>query len=355
MPAADLNPNASHESAYQPDSYKIPIRHLNGTAAGMNFWDAVYYLAAANGRVIHSGECIIETSVGELTELTGLTRQSVAKLRATAGGSGEVTEGAGFVFPETGRQGFELFLHGYAKLTKGIVWKPAGYVGNGWLKVLDTGPRMAHIPRRVLNIFFQKPRQRVYRVTRQELRARARKPKRKHPPEMVEIDRALALLIQLELLEMVEGGYAVLWRTFGQPAATPRAPALPPDPLTHPAVIAALEKAPEQAQLALDLLRLGRYDLELHFAPIFRDLRFLRPADTPLLRRKTSRHRHKPAEPGKWAYTWKRFQADLKKRTETVQSETLWLDMEPTGQAEGTLAFAPDLDPAALLWARLVA
>lgn len=339
----------------RPDSYKIPIRHLNGTAAAMNFWDAIYYLAATKGRSLPDKQHLIETSVGELCELTGLTRQSLAKLRTEAAGRGELFEAAGFVFPETGGAGFELILPDYVGLQKGIVWKPAGYVRHGWLKVLNTGPRLAHIPRRVLNIFFQLPRRWVYPISIQELQARARKPRHKHPPEIAEIQRALALLESLDLLETVEEGYLIHWRAFDQPARHPDlAPSLPD--LDHlPALVAAQARDPHRAQMAMELLKLGRYDPYCHFEAIFRDLNYLRPADLPLLKRKAHRHRRRPPAPDKWAYTWRRFHADLKKRTENLSSETLRLDLEPTGRAEGVLSFPFSSDPAELCWARMVA
>ena len=143
-------------SPYTAGGYPVPIRFLYGTAAEINFWDVVYFHA-------YAGDGAFDMSTPELIEQTGLSRQMIGQLRRAAAAHGEIVEDVSF----DGGHRFRVKIPHFDPLTKGFIWKPAGYVTRGWLRVVTPA-----IPKRVLNLYLQQPRQRVYRLTPQHIATR---------------------------------------------------------------------------------------------------------------------------------------------------------------------------------------
>jgi hypothetical protein len=102
----------------------------------------VYYRA-------HETAGAFDTSTEELAEQMGLSRQVLGHLCREAIEQGALIEDDSWI---SGRR-FVLRVSGFNRLTKGVIWKPLGYVRNGWHRVVTPA-----IPKRVLNLCLQQPR-----------------------------------------------------------------------------------------------------------------------------------------------------------------------------------------------------
>jgi hypothetical protein len=310
---------ASHLS-YRAGCYAVPIRFQYGTAAEINFWDVVYFCC-------HESGGSFDTSTGELVEYTGLSRQMVGRLRRQAVDQGALVEDISWV---SGHR-FVLRIPGYDPSVKGMIWKPLGYVRNGWHRVVTPA-----IPKRVLNLYLQQPRQRVYCLDPAYVAAKCR---RRFPYDrsravaslnLADVGRALRLLVRLGLFLPDGGGFCVDWATFTHPAPV-KAPGFEePDLRVHPLFREAAGVDPGRAELALELFEIGCYtieEIEVHFLEIFRDLIYVRSDDYGLLKAKVYRHRNRPPGPNRWRNTWKAFQVELKRRVTELRGPKGVLDL----------------------------
>lgn len=312
--------------------YPIPIRCLYGTAAECNFWDIVYSGA-------FQGDGAFDTSTQELVEQTGLSRQMVGKLQREAIEHNELVKDVSWT---SGRRSV-MRIPGYDLLTKGIIWKPLGYVHNGWHRVITPA-----IPKRVLNLYLQQPRQRIYRLDPGYVAAKCR---RRFPHgktravaslNLADVGKALRLLVRLGLLVPENGGFRIDWDTFNRPAPAEGVSFDAPDPHDHPLFREAAAADCERAKCTLELLDIGHLDLETHFADVFRDLAYLRSTDYTVLKSKVYRHRNRPPGPDRWRDVWRAFQYELKRRIVEVQGPKQVLHLEDT--ASSACAMTLDLE-----------
>ncbi|MFN2272412.1 MAG: hypothetical protein ACK2US_16340 [Anaerolineae bacterium] len=249
-------------SHYTAGCYAVPIRFLYGTAAECNFWDIMCFHARKGGGAF-------DTSSQELAEQAGFSRQTVSKLQREAIKHRDLAKDASWI---SGRH-FVLRIPRYDQLTKGIVWKPLGYVRNGWHQVVTPA-----IPKRVLNLYLQQPRQQVYFLDPGYVAARCRrrfpydKTRAAAPLNLADVGKALRLLVQLGLLVPEGRGFRIDWDTFNRPAPVEGACFDDPDPHKHPLFEKAAAVDRERAEHALELLGTGHLDLETHFSDVFRDL-----------------------------------------------------------------------------------
>ena len=297
-------------TSYTDGCYAVPIRFLYGTAAEINFWDVVYFRARDGG-----GE--FDTSTGELVEQMGLSRQMMGRLRREAVERGELVQDVSWV---SGRR-FVLRAPDFDRLTKGVVWKPLGYVRNGWHRIVTPA-----IPKRVLNLYLQQPRQRVYRLDPAYVAAKCKRrflhneTRSAAPLNSADVGKALRLLVRLGLLTPDGDGFCIDWDTFDRPAPTDAPSFQAPDTREHSSFVASAAVNLERAERALELLNTGHYDVDIHFADIFRDLAYVRGSDYALLKAKVHRHRNRPPGPNRWRDTWRAFQYELKRRVAEIRS-----------------------------------
>jgi hypothetical protein len=324
--------------------YAVPIRFLYGTAAEINFWDVVYFRA-------HAGAGSFDASTKELVEQIGISRQLVGRLRRQAVEQGELTEDVSWI---SGHR-FVLSIPGFDCLAKGIVWKPLGYVRNGWHHIVTPA-----IPKRVLNLYLQQPRQRVYRLDPGYIAAKCKRhfphgsTEAVTPLNSADVGKALRLLVRLGLLVPDGDGFRVDWATFNRPAPSTSPLFDAPDPHEHPLFRQAAAANLGRAERALELSDIGHYDMETHFTDIFRDLAYVRGDDYPLLKAKVYRHRNRPPHPNRWRNTWRAFQYELKRRVVEVQAPKCTLRLSDTTRYQCTLTLDLTQITGAVLAVRLV-
>ncbi len=335
MSAEFLSARPKIKSSISPHTagrYPIPIRFLYGTAAEINFWDVVYFRAYIGGG-------FFETSTQELAEQTGLTRQMVSKLRQAAIEHGELTEDVSF----TSGHRFHVRIPQFDQLKRGIIWKPLGYIENGWQHVVTPA-----IPKRVLNLYLQQPRQRVYRLDLRYIAAKCQRHFLYHqhqpigPLNTADVSNALRVLIQLGLLAPEGDGLRIDWSTFTRPA-----PATPPqltmiEPREHRLFVESYAIDPVRAERALELLLAGNYEIDVHFADIFHDLAYIhREDDYHLLRKKVYTRRSRLPGPNRWKETWRVFHNDLKRRASEIRFPKVTLNLGEATQLDTPLVVAP--------------
>ncbi|MBN1874535.1 MAG: hypothetical protein JXA33_09925 [Anaerolineae bacterium] len=349
--------------SYTAGSYPIPIRFLYGSAAEIDFWDVVCCHAYQAGGAF-------DTSTPELMAETGLSRPMLGQLRCRAIAQGDLYQDSSLV---SGRR-FILQVPGYAQmiyqldiaqnlaLPRGFIWKPLNYVRQGWHHVI-----MPAIPKRVLNLYLQQPRQRVYTLTPQYI---AKKCKRtliyetygpSTPLNLADVGKALRLLVRLGLFLPVNvpsgdntlpgEGFRINWEVFNQPAPVDAPAFAEDDPREHPAFQTLVQIDPQRAGLALELLDTGNYGIA-HLAEIFRDLAYISETDYALLKAKVYRRRNRPPGMQRWRDTWRAFQKAVQQRITHTRGmkKTLWLEQVTTGK----LSLALDESPSHLLAVWLV-
>jgi hypothetical protein len=328
---------------YAAGCYAVPIRFLYGTAAEINFWDVVYFRA-------HAGAGHFDASSKELVEQMGLSRQLIGRLRRQAVEQGELTEDVSWI---SGRR-FILHIPDFDRLTKGIVWKPLGYVHNGWHHAVTPA-----IPKRVLNLYLQQPRQRVYRLDTGYIAAKCKRRfphggKAVAPLNSGDVGKALRLLVRLGLLVPDGDGFRIDWETFNHPAPSAGPTFDAPDPREYPLFRQVAATDLGRAERALELLNIGHYDMETHFADILRDLAYVRGDDFPLLKAKVYRRRNRPPGPNRWRNTWRAFQYELKRRVAEVQTPKCFLGLSDTTRCQCALTLDPAQVTGTILATRLV-
>jgi len=294
---------------YMAGCYAVPIRCLYGTAAEINFWDVIYYCA-------HEMGGFLDTSTEELAAQMGLSRQVVGQLRRAAIEHGELVEDDSWI---SGRR-FVLRVSDHDRPTR-VVWKPLGYVRNSWHHVVTPA-----IPKRVLNLYLQQPRQSIYKLDVAYVAAKCKRQflygdlRPQEPLNSADVSRALRLLVRLGLLLPSEEGYRIDWFAFQKSAPTIAPSFDTPDPREHLLLRQAADRDPVLADRASELLEIGHYNLETHLAEILRDLTYVHNDDYPLLKAKVRRYRNRPPGPNQWRDTWKAFRYELKRRRAEVRS-----------------------------------
>ncbi len=319
-------------SPHIPGRYPVPIRFLYGTAAEVNFWDVVYFRAYAGGGSF-------ETSTQELAEQTGLTRQMISRLRQAASEHGELIEDVSLA---NGHR-FCVKLPHFDQLRKGIIWKPLGYIENGWQHVVTPA-----IPKRVLNLYLQQPHQHLYHL---DLRYIADKCQRhvlyrQHQPigplNTADASNALRMLIQLGLFIPEGDGLRIDWSTFTRPAPTISPQRATIDPREHRLFVESYAIDSIRAERALDLLVAGNYEIDVHFADIFRDLAYVQHEDDyHLLRKKVHTRRSRLPGPNRWKETWRVFHNELKRRASEIRFPKVTLNLGEAAQLNTPLVVAP--------------
>ncbi len=329
---------------YARGCYAIPIRFLYGTAAEINFWDVVYFQA-------HQGEGEFDTSTQELVERVGISRQMIGRLRRQAVEHGELIEDLSWV---SGHR-FVLRVPDFERLRKGVIWKPLGYVRNGWHHIVTPA-----IPKRVLNLYLQQPRQQVYNLGPQYIAAKC---KRRYlqsderavtPLNLADVGKALRLLMRLGLLTPEGDGFRLEWQAFNRSAPDDVPPFNAPDPRESALFRQAADTDPGRAERALEILETGRYRMEAHFSDIFRDLAYVRREDYQLLKAKAHRRRNRPPNPNRWRNTWKAFQYELERRSAEIQGPKQTLGLEGTRPSVCQLGLNLDQIAGDVLAVRLV-
>ncbi len=341
---------------YAAGCYAVPIRFLYGTAAEINFWDAVYFRA-------HEGGGEFDTSTRELVDQVGVSRQMVGRLRRKAVERGELIEDVSW----TSGHRFVLRVPDFERLAKGIIWKPLGYVRNVWHHIVTPA-----IPKRVLNLYLQQPRQRVYRLDPAYIAAKCKRrflhrdderragTRSIAPLNSSDVGKALRLLMRMGLLVPDGDGFRIGWDTFKQPAPTTGLPFESPDPREHPLFTEFAAIDLKRAERTLELLNTGHYDMELHFPAIFRDLAYVpasdygHSSDYVLLKAKVYRRRNRSPGPNRWRDTWKAFQYELKRRVAEVRGPKSVLHLGQGTFSDSPLALTLDQGAGRVLAVRMV-
>ncbi len=135
------------------------------------------------------------------------------------------------------------------------------------------------------------------------------------------------------------------WGAFNRPAPPPDLSFDAPDPRAHPLYRQSAAVDPQRAERALELLDMGHYDVDTHFAAIARDLAYVRDDDYSLLKAKVHRRRNRPPGPNRWRDTWKAFQYELKRRVAEIRAPKSIMSLGDATSVACNLAL--DLDQAA--------
>ena len=334
-------------------TYRVPIRYLNGNAAQMLFWDAVYYLLELNGMIDRDGNCYVETSNRQLTELTGLSSQAIAKLRNRAAKQDDERYN---LREEEGIQprSYRFVLRDYESLlSQKVVEKPMSYVEKGWPTTLDYPSKMhSRFPLAVINCFFRKPN--GASIKPEELVKSCKHPNRKKLPDRREIDKALFLLKELRILEVTEtGAYRLLKNRFDIEANLAWEQLNRQNQAEPEIIRQARKQNPKRAELAERLLRTGWFELT-HFAEIFRDLEYVHSKrEFALLEETADRHRNKAPSANRWRACWKSFQQKLKRKEQKNHTNKININFSQSPRQEIELP-SLQIDNDGLLWAKLV-
>lgn len=283
-----------------PTIYRLPQKYLNGNAAEMLFWHAVYYLLAAPKSWTNPdmARCV-ETDRAELVALTGLSERQVNKELNT-------------IFQQTPPQyrlrqeegdvrGYTLILNDYdTLLQKHAIRTPADYIRQGWLKLIYTeGDKSGHgrLPLVIVNRLLAQPRGHQ-RLPVAELCRQCRNPKRTTAPTPADVLDALRFLERLELVQWLaeEAVWELLVDKFGGEAVV----ASPPDTLDQRRA-----EDPRRAQAALDVLNAGSFRAA-EYDHIFSDLQYLDLDDElPALLALARKWRSKAPSPEAWRDCWR--------------------------------------------------
>lgn len=285
-----------------PTIYRLPKKYLNGNAAEMLFWHAVYYLLASSKSWTNPDKArCVETDRAELVALTGLSERQVNKELNTIF---QQEPPQYRLWQEEGDvRGYTLILNAFdTLLQKHAIRMPADYIQQGWLKLIYTeGARSGHgrLPLVIVNRLLAQPRGH-HRLPVAELCRQCRNPKRTTAPTPAEVLNALRFLEGLELVQWVAEAddWELLAGKFGGEAAVPA----PPDTLAQRRA-----EDPRRAQAALDVLNAGNFRAA-EYDQIFSDLQYIDLNDElPALLALARRWRSKAPSPESWRDCWRAF------------------------------------------------
>jgi hypothetical protein len=221
-----------------------------------------------------------------------------------------------------------------------LIWKPLGYVANGWQHIVTPA-----IPKRVLNLYLQQPRQRVYRLDLRYVAAHCQRRLlySQHQPagplNAADVSNALRLLVQLGLFVPAENGFRLDWPTFNRPAPASPARFANPNLREHHLFVELFAIDPIRAERALELVLVGNYEIDLHFADIFYDLAYIHQEDDYcLLRHKAYTRRNRLPGPQRWKETWRVFHSELKRRAAEIRFPKVILKLDRATHSAAALA-----------------
>jgi hypothetical protein len=139
-----------------------------------------------------------------------------------------------------------------------------------------------------------------------------------------------------------EDGLSIDWSMFTRPAPTIPPQLAPANPRAHRLFVESYARDPVRAEQALELLLVGNYEIDVHFAAIFRDLTYLQRAeDYHLLRHKVHTRRHRLPGLNRWKETWRVFCHDLKRRTSEIRFPKVAVDLGQAAQRDVPLVVTP--------------
>lgn len=338
-------------------NYIIPICHLQGSLADMLFWDATYYLLQTQGQSNSDGHRYVETNYAELQTLTGLTRKTLRKQIDQAIAHlppYQIREEAGIA-----PQSWVLKHYFYEDIKQGKrIQKPIELMRNSWGWVLAQ-PYLGHkkssrFPLAILNILLRKPTGRT--TTIQELSQRVRKSTSHSPPDIIHIQRALAHLENLGLIDRDDSGYWVakeqfrlngrsFYENLTQTAITPSN--------QNDLIQWGNQVDTVRTQTTLEIMDLGQFETT-HFKEIFQSLTYIqRDTDLDWLRYAVHRHRHRPQGRQRWQNCWQLFQNTLHKQAYGTTSEKIHIDLSQHYAHNIQLSLPPH-EANALRWCKLV-
>ncbi|HVO42573.1 MAG TPA: hypothetical protein VMT34_08120 [Aggregatilineales bacterium] len=263
----------------------------------------------------------------------------ISRLRQAALKHGELIEDVSLA---NGHR-FCVKLPDFDQLRKGVIWKPLGYIENGWQHVVTPA-----IPKRVLNLYLQQPHQRLYRLDpryiadkcQRQVLYRQRQPI--GPLNTADVSSALRMLIQLGLFAPEEDGLRIDWPTFTRPAPTIPSQRATVDPREHRVFVESYAIDSIRAERALELLMAGNYEIDVHFADIFRDLAYIQHEDDyHLLRKKVHTRRSRLPGPNRWKETWRVFHNELKRRASEIRFPKVILNLGEAAQPNTPLIVTP--------------
>lgn len=299
------------------NTFPVPRCYVNGNAAYMIFWSAIYYLLATEGWTDPSGSRYLETTTQKITELTGLSER---KIRDQFNTIFEQPSPYRLFEEESSMPYGRLYVLPNYKtvLRRNAYCFPIGYVKNSWLGFVYMKSR-SRLPVAIINCLLSKPENiRVADV--EELRHRCRDPGRQSLPSPNNFLKALHFLEQLKLIRQIETRkYQLLERRFEARAALPIEPV---------AVRTARKQNPQMTELAIELAELGLFDLETHFAEVMRDLEFVGENDLDLLRKIIKKWYKEPASINRWKECWRSFCNERRKRRILSNPITVRFDQE---------------------------
>lgn len=332
-------------------TYRAPMRYLNGRAADMVFWDAVYWLLECHGRSDPAGGRRVEVDNRRLIDLTGLSKRQITTQRNVAAAEPPPYR----LLAEDGSEpwSYVLVLPAYREaLARHVIHKPVGLVEHGWWPHLYRLSRNSRLPLAVVNRLLWRPWG-DQTMTVEELRQRCRRPDRKTPPDTAEVFAALELLQQQQVVERLDAErFGLRPAVFERPPAVAAAPAPPPAGLP-PAVAALQREQPELAALLVQTAEMGRFALADHAEEMARDLPYVRSAaERALLLKKAQRERHAPPSPQRWRVFWRAFCRSRDRKQRSLSGPRLRIDLGvPATRPHGVPL--PALTGCRVHWARL--
>lgn len=336
-------------------NYPLPKLYLNGTLAEMSFWHCVYYFLASRGRKtnaqLQSWQTREEINPQEFVELSGLSRQALDKFRSEV--LFNIDKNSPYHITEEQKV---LAMNKYQEATtQDSLLIPCSFIQNGWLKTVNqtTNSRLGLA---ILNVLFRTYSQKDPFVDFRELRKRAKQPQ-KREPEIEPMETALTQLTNLGIIQTIyrngEIKYALNTSALDTiPTTAASQPIVYSSELTQ-FIQQKKDAEPEKITLLLKCETIGRFDLNIHYQEIWRDLFYLRPPEYYLLEQQLQKVGQKlPAGDKRWQLFWADFGQIRRKATKKLASTKQEIDCS-AGDSQQAILFLPT-SPGVLLFAKLV-
>jgi len=339
--------------------YPIPIQFLKGNLADMAFYHVLFYMLSRR-RPSHIAPWDdsenwswrsekadehwrrVECTNEQFLSLTGLSPSGFNEFRnkLLQNGRDEI-----YTIHEEVGSDFVLHMPHYDTAVKRrVIQIPVQFIENNWLHLMCdklAKGKSGRFRLAIINQFLRKPKgQRVLSLP--EIRRRTNLDNQTLP-ERKKVLATLDDLIQFGLIHAVAGEkYQLNEAMFAQPA--PQTTTTAVSHLSYPAIVQhALEENPALAELALECVEKGKFDIDENFDRIYRDLHYIDiELERGLLVDKVQRDENKirslPND-ARWRAKWRGHKKALmrKSRSHAERSPKIPIPLDETGEQRVTL------------------
>lgn len=349
---------SSHSLLPDGNVFPVPAACLQGNLAETLFWDAVFYLLATHGETNPSGYRFVETRYSDLQNLADLSRKTLRKMIDMALQLDEPYR----LWEEEGIQpySFRLMHKQYQEWLEAdkFILKPAYYMENGWAWVLaqpyPNSSKKTRLPLAVINVLFRRPHGQT--ASFHEIVSRCRN--KKKPPDAAEVEKAMAHLAKLKLINKVEPDqFRLVRERFHDDGRVAWQQIQSPDPTTPNSQLLqwANKIDPQRAVLTEEIIRLGHFDSQRHFKEIFFDLASVQNGvEIDWLKYVVKRKQgYRLTSRRRWRSIWKSYERKLRKEMFGSESKKVKFDLGQGKESQAKLSLDNHY-PNLLRWGKLV-